>query len=292
VTPLPDQDLAAATRVGPHPWWVPTLFDATELRAALDVATSADRPETEVAVLRSGHGGVLGAQLLAQQVIAAESCLPGYRVHSMGLSFVGASSCLEPLSVSVAPLSAGRTVAHTSVTFIQAGKVVAQGPVQLEPDLEASPGRIPAGVSGDAAVDGPDLGTLERRALWPWPATAQTISSDGTLIQWARIDELASPREGRALIAFATESLTIPLAIDVRGDRAFGGRLRQAVTSHHVTFLASLEADRWHRHEVSVVDAEPPLVVGSGRVLDTMGRLAVLTRTSAVVDKTNVCLTI
>lgn len=276
-------DTSAVGASAAEPWWVPTLFDFDQLRDSLNLDIDTRLPDALVPVLSSGHGGVLGAQMLAQQVVAAESYFDGFAVLHSGLVFLRPSSCARPLRVSVRPLAQGRTVVQASVSYVQDGDIIAEGLVQLradevEPEHRGSDGPVEEPMHLPAS----ESASTTTRSLWPWPTTSQLVSDDGASSQWARVPSAVEGMESRALLAFATESISIPLAIDLRGERPFGGVLAQAVVSHRITYLAPFSAARWHRHVARIAGTRGRNVVGNSQVHDERGAVVATTETTAV----------
>jgi acyl-CoA thioesterase-2 len=263
----------------PHPAWVSTGFDIERLQAVLDVELHESALSAEVTSLPTAHGGVLGAQMLGQMVAACESSTPGKSVSTVTMHFLRASRWEEPLQIVAQRLSDGRRFSVLQVDFVQGDRQIARGEALLASDvqhlgpdvLENQPGPRPHGA----------------RALWPWDVDTSSPVEDEVDV-WARIPAASDEARGsRALIAFATESLTVPLAIDRCGLRSVGGQVPQAVVSHSVTYVSGLDVRRWHRHRSELVSHEGMLAVGRGEVLDEAGRRAVTTQTIATVDVQN-----
>jgi acyl-CoA thioesterase-2 len=263
----------------PHPAWVTTAFDLEDLQRVLDVQLVAGDSSTVVTSLPTAHGGVLGAQLLGQMVSACESASPGKSVSTLTMHFLRSSRWQDPLHVHARRLSDGRRFSVLQVDFTQGDRHIARGEALLSEAVSTSDWGHGADQTARRVGGG--------RALWPWDVD-DSSSGAGELDVWARIPSASGDaREGRALLAYATESLTIPLAIDRRGLRGVGGRVPQAVVSHSVSFASPLDVRQWHRHRSEVVSHGGTTVVGRGEVVDEGGRRAVLTHTIAMVDTKN-----
>lgn len=102
---------------------------------------------------------------------------------------------------------------------------------------------------------------------------------------WARIPiDSLTHRASRSLLAYATEPLTIPLAIDRHGMRECGGEIAQAVLAHSITFASAFDARNWHLHQPEIVGQQGQIVTGRGAVFDRWGRRIATTETAASVE--------
>lgn len=177
---------------GPAPYapaWVPTLFGLPDVLAVLDV-----RPGEPVASVPSGHGGMLGAQLLGQQVRLADRLAPGKRVQSLQTLFLRPGDAGRPLAVDVEQLQTGRSFASLTLTFRQGDVLVSRASALLtadEPDFLRRGAAPPPLPEGAAAV---------RRALLPWEARAVPTADPADLDLLLRVPEAgADPSLWRAL---------------------------------------------------------------------------------------------
>jgi acyl-CoA thioesterase-2 len=258
----------------PHPAWVSTSFTLAELLSCLDVSMDGST-QIEVHSIPSSHGGILGAQMLGQSVAACETATPGKVVMSLSMKFLRPSRCELPVRIGLRHLSNGRRFAVAEIDFEQEGRLVARGEVLLGP-----PSGDTAALEGDTAV----TGTPTARALWPWDVLYPADDPVGSAV-WARVPyDLLTPRASRSLLAYATEPLTVPLAIDGRGMRARGGEITQAVLAHSITFAAAFDARGWHLHRPEVVGGRGHVVTGRGVLLDGSGRCVATTETIASVE--------
>jgi len=229
--------------------------------------------------LPSAHGGVLGAQLLAQLVVMAERLHSGRRVLDLHVLFVRPGRFDRTLTARVAELSAGRSFASTRVTFEQEGAVVAHADVLLSSDE-------PEGASGWTAMatsPPPEGCEPVRRGLLPWDARWVPVGQDGASECWFRIEE-ASEDEAvwRALLAFTVEPLTVVHAIDMAGWAPIVDRLTAAVVSQTITFARPVDVRKWHRVRVEVPHLGGARVLGRGTVSDDAGVLGATYGVSAL----------
>lgn len=254
------------------PVWVPTLYDLPELLAVLDV-----RPGAPVRSLPSGHGGVLGAQLLGQQVLLAERLVPGKRVQSLQTLFVRPGQTGEPMTVDVEHLQAGRSFASLTLTFRQGDLLVSRASALLtvdEPDFLRRVAAAPALPPGAAPV---------RRALLPWEARAVPTADPAELDLLLRAPQVPDdPSLWRALVAFTSEVPAVQQVVDGLGVPVPDARLPGAVLSQTLTFLEPLDVRAWHRVRVVVPYVGNGRLLARGEVFDDAGRLAVTFATSGL----------
>lgn len=254
------------------PAWVPTLFDLPELLEVLDV-----HPGAPVRSVPSGHGGVLGAQLLAQQVRLAERLVPGKRVQSLQTLFVRPGRADRPLTVDVEHLQAGRSFASLTLTFRQDDVLVSRASALLtvqEPDFLRRIAAAPSLPPGAEPV---------RRALLPWEArvvpTAEPTDLDLLLRAPGVPDD---PSLWRALVAFTSEVPAVQQVVDGLEVEVPDARLPGAVLSQTLTFLEPLDVRDWHRVRVAVPYIGRSRLLARGEVFDAQGSLAVTFATSGL----------
>ncbi|WP_236706570.1 acyl-CoA thioesterase domain-containing protein, partial [Frankia sp. ACN1ag] len=159
-------DLAAADVAAARyePDWVQTLFTLPELLRVLDLTPAL--PTTAARCVPSGHGGVLGAQQLGQQVVLAERLASGKRLHTLQTVFIHGGRADLPLEIDVERLAGGRSVESFALSLRQGGDQLSRAQVMLTgdaPDLHRFDS--PAADLGRPADAEP-----VRRALLPWEA--------------------------------------------------------------------------------------------------------------------------
>lgn len=254
------------------PSWVPTLFGLAELLEVLDV-----RPGAPVRSVASGHGGVLGAQLLGQQVRLAERLVPGKRVQTLQTLFVRPGRADLPMTVDVEQLQTGRSFASLTLTFRQDDVLVSRAGVLLtadEPDFLRRVAAAPPVPDGAAAV---------RRALLPWEARALPTADPADLDLLLRAPDVPDdPSLWRALVAYTSEVPAVQQVVDGLGVRVPGARLPGAVLSQTLTFLEPLDARDWHRVRVVVPYVGGGRLLARGEVFDAGGSLAVTFATAGL----------
>ncbi len=254
------------------PAWVPTLFDLPALLAVLDV-----QPGEPVSSVPSGHGGVLGAQLLGQQVRLAERLVPGKRVQSLQTLFLRPGDAGRPMTVDVEHLQAGRSFASLTLTFRQGDVLVSRAGVLLtvpEADFLRRVATAPAPPAGVTPV---------RRALLPWEALTVPADDPADLDLLLRVAGVGDdPSLWRALIAFTSEVPAVQQVVDGLGVPVRDARLPGAVLSQTLTFLEPLDVREWHRVRVVVPWIGSGRLLGRGEVFDATGSLAATFATSGL----------
>jgi acyl-CoA thioesterase II len=254
------------------PAWVPTLFDLPELLAVLDV-----EPGAPVASVPSGHGGVLGAQLLGQQVRLAERLVPGKRVQSLQTLFVRTGRADRPMTVDVEHLQSGRSFASLTLTFRQDDVLVSRASALLtvdEPDFLRRVATAPPVPAGALPVS---------RALLPWEARAVPTADPAELDLLLRVTAAADdPSLWRALVAFTSEVPAVQQVVEGMGVAVPDARLPGAVLAQTLTFLEPLDVRDWHRVRVVVPHVGHGRLLARGEVFDAQGQLAVTFATSGL----------
>jgi hypothetical protein len=156
----------------------------------------------------------------------------------------------------------------------QEGRLVARGEAMLGPSPEE-------GVDGQEGVTPEPSGTPSARALWPWDVLDPPDHAAGAV--WSRVPlESLDARASRALLAYATEPLTVPLMIDRHGMRERGSEIPQSVLAHSITFGAAFDARQWHLHRPELVGHCGQVVTGRGEVLNGARRCVATTETVAM----------
>ncbi|AFR49440.1 acyl-CoA thioesterase [Gordonia sp. KTR9] len=261
---------AATTDVPYRPGWLPTLFDLDDLRRVLDVRFPPSGGRTAVDSVPSGHGGVLGSQLLAQQVVLAERSEPGKRVQSLQTQFVRGGRWNRPIDVEIIRHHSGRSFAFVALVFRQDGDVLTTASVMLTID-EADDFRRDVPPAEAKSVE---HASEVRRALIPW-AIRESVTADAADYEaWMRVPEARGDATlGRALIAHASEIPAIHSAVAARGIAVpAGGTVPGNILAHTVTFTAPSDLADWHRMSIANVFVGSGRQLGRGVVADAGGR--------------------
>ncbi|KJE23532.1 acyl-CoA thioesterase [Frankia torreyi] len=264
-------DLAAADVAAARyePDWVQTLFTLPELLRVLDLTPAL--PTTAARCVPSGHGGVLGAQQLGQQVVLAERLASGKRLHTLQTVFIHGGRADLPLEIDVERLAGGRSVESFALSLRQGGDQLSRAQVMLTgdaPDLHRFDS--PAADLGRPADAEP-----VRRALLPWEAAIMPRRAPRQLDLWTRIaDAPEDPTFWRALIAHTVETLAIADGM-LHGGIPLPPRaeLQAVVLTQTVTYLDDLDVRDWHLYRVHTPQAARGRILGRGELYGADGGL-------------------
>lgn len=189
---------------------------------------------------------MLGSQMLAQTVVAAERQVPGMAVQSMHTTFPRGGFADRPVDILVETVQSGRMLATVQVSFRQEGRENSRSLVMLtrdEPDFLRHATELPAGVPGPEECEPLPC------ALLPWDvrtaggagALAPDLAGPNRLDVWMRCPKAPGTTQmGRALVAHGAEGFLGPVAMrpypmaemERRGGRGTAVALNQTVTFH------------------------------------------------------------
>ncbi|WP_261566256.1 acyl-CoA thioesterase [Frankia gtarii] len=252
-----------------EPDWVRTLFTLPELLEVLDLTPTP--PTTSARSVPSGHGGVLGAQQLGQQVVLAERLAPGKRLHTLQTVFIRGGRADVALEIDVERLAAGRSVESFALSLRQGAEQLSRAQVMLtvdEPDFHRFDS--PATDVGRPADAEP-----VRRALLPWEAAVMPRRAPRQLDLWTRIPAAPDdPTIWRALVAHTVETLAIADGM-LNGGIALPPRaeLQAVVLTVTVTYLNDLDVRDWHLYRVQTPQAASGRILGRGELRGADGGL-------------------
>jgi len=197
----------------------------------------------------STHNVVFGGQLLAQSMVAALRGNDGKVVKTLHTVFARPASPEEPVELAVEPVHAGRSLASSTVTIGQGGRVCTRSLVLMsadEPDLIRHADRAPA---LQPPPPGGDSGDWEVRIVGDVDLSDSEAVGPPELEVWTRFpgapDDLAT---SQALLAFATDGFLIGTAMRPHAgvSQAQAHRtLSTGVLSHTITFHEPLAAGEW-----------------------------------------------
>ncbi len=266
MNPTAVEPIKMAPYGGSQAKWPLALEDVLD---ALDVQPEAARPGGSPVPLRnlpSSHGGILGAQLVGQQVVLAERLHPGKRLQSLQTLFVRSGTWNEPLEAHVEQLQQGRSFASVSLTFRQGQNLICKAQVLLTAD-EPDPARATM-----AALPGPDPqeATPVAVAILPWDTRLAAGETWQNHDLWMRMNGVPDDSTlWRALVAYSCEPTTLPLFIAAHGaaDRTHTALL----VAQTVTFFEDLDVRDWHLIRTEVPYSGGGRVHGRGQVLDSRG---------------------
>ncbi|MGW1997085.1 acyl-CoA thioesterase [Embleya sp. NPDC001921] len=188
----------------------------------------------------------LGAQVLAQTVVAAERVVPHMAVQTLQGVFPRAGDPAEPVEVRVERLHQGRSAAMLQVGFRQGGHEHYRAFVTLGvvgPELVRHADPLPAEVVGpeDCAELPVSMLPWEVRTVGGPAALDPDLAGPPCLDLWTRCTGVADTATmARAILAWSTEGFLGPVAlrpypraeIERRGGRAMSVALAQNITFH------------------------------------------------------------
>jgi acyl-CoA thioesterase len=277
-------DPAAGGASGPRyePNWVRTLFTLPDLLRVFDLTPAL--PTTSARCVPSGHGGVLGAQQLGQQVVLAERLAPGKRLHTLQTVFIRSGRADRPLEIAVERLAGGRSVESFVLSLRQGAEQLSRAQVMLTgdaPDYHRfdSPA-ADLGRPGDAEP--------VRRALLPWEAAIMPRRGPRQLDLWTRVaDAPDDPTIWRALIAHTIETVAIADGM-LNGGITLPPRseLQAVVLTATVTYLDDLDVRDWHLYRVHTPQAARGRILGRGELYGADGGLRAVFETVNLVRPT------
>jgi acyl-CoA thioesterase-2 len=285
-----------------HPALSRGLFDLDDLLDVLDIRV--DGAPVVLRCLESEHGGILGAQLLAQQVVLAERLLPGWRARALHTLFTLPGRNDRVLEVDVERLPGSQAFAALGLTFRQGKDVVSRAQVLLSADdhtpVPHQPGRSTIGppeVRRDAAAP-PARSRPMLCPLIPWEARVSPQVDSHDIELWLRVPPLSLPAGDdamvrRALLAHASVGTAPSRVVDSpepgRQDEHSGRGARDGpigndveIYSHTLTFTASIDVHEWHLMRTRPLIASGELVVCNGEFRGPEGDIGALFETVGI----------
>jgi acyl-CoA thioesterase II len=253
----------------------PTVDSLADVLAVLDLAGDVT-PPVPVRSLPNPAGIVLGAQQLAQQVVLAERLAPGKSVQTLHTVFPNPSRLDRPVDVDVEWLQSARTFANLTLTFRQHGVAVSRCDVLLGADGADFVRHEPARPEPWA---GPDGAAPAVHPMMPWEVRTAAGPEPFSLDLWQRVpDAPDDPTLARALAAYASEPLLVPLVLRAHAARGAGTvgpgeRLAASILAETVTFVEQLDARDWHLIRLTAPHAGRGRVLGRGELFRADGRL-------------------
>jgi acyl-CoA thioesterase len=265
--------------------------------------------------LDSSDGAIVGAQLLAQQVVLAERLFPGRRVHSAHTLFLRRGRNDRVLEVDVDRLLDVGECAALRLAFRQGGDLVAQAQVLLSAgeggghagrrgNARPAPGGAPGG-GLPAGVGPPEQARPVRPALIPWEARAVSgpspeVSGPSPELAelspevsglWLRVPSPPRPPSAgeaetlwRALLAHASEAPALAHAgPTAQAGPTAAGEGTITLRSHTLTFLDPIDVRDWHLMRIRVPSSGRGRTVCDGEFHGTDGRLAARFETVAAI---------
>jgi acyl-CoA thioesterase-2 len=232
---------------------------------------------------------VFGGQLLAQAVVGASATVTGKNIHSLHATFMRTGTPGAPLTIQVAHLRDGRSIATREVTVHEAGEPLLVGiasfaGLRSEPDLaltaphvappEETPllqtlvGEVP---SGRHWIEQPPA--VDLRLSEP-PSFLSGISADTPRSHWMRLPRTvgADHALNAALLAYASDFFLMDMVFRLHPQELGPGRANGFSLDHAIWFHRPVRFDAWHLHTQEAVALVGDRGLARGAIHDTDGR--------------------
>jgi acyl-CoA thioesterase-2 len=243
-----------------------TLSDYAALAAlrAVDGGFEAD-------TLSTWMGTLSGAQVMFQQIAAAESAEPAKRVLSLHTIFANGGHSGQPVSIDIETLQSGRSFASLSITVRQQQLVISRALALMTTDEDDYlRHQIPAPAATNWAS-----WPIDDSNWWPgWVRKSPDSSTASVKMRFGVSESTTDPTTGRGLVAVATEQggLFDGLMLLTEDSPIQEGRPASMVLTHTVTFVEPTDG------QSLVVTAVPSYAGhgranGSGHVTDDNGHM-------------------
>lgn len=195
-----------------------------------------------------GHGVVFGGQLMAQSIVAALAGQEGKLVKTLHTVFARAASEEQTVDIEVDPVARGRSLASSTVTISQEGRICTRSMVLLsadEPDVirhaDPGPSHPRPGAGSSSAWDVEVVGGVDVND----PGAVGPADLD----VWTRFGGAPEdPGVNQALLGFATDGFLIGTAMRPHagvGQAQAHKTLSTGVLGHTLTFHEPFWAGEW-----------------------------------------------
>jgi acyl-CoA thioesterase-2 len=232
---------------------------------------------------------VFGGQLLAQAVVGASATVTGKNIHSLHATFMRAGRPGAPLTIRVAPLRDGRSIATREVTVLQAGEplltaIASFATLRTEPDIaQAAPDVAPPeetpllqALVGEAPrgrhwVDQPPA--VDLRLPEP-PSFLSPITSDKPRSHWMRLPRSVGPDHSlnAALLAYGSDFFLMDMVFRLHPQELGPGRANGFSLDHAIWFHRPVRFDAWHLHTQEAIALVGDRGLARGAIHDADGR--------------------
>jgi len=259
------------------------LLTAVDLRPAGEGCftvepTSSGRPDR-----------VFGGQLLAQAVVGASRTVADKFIHSLHASFLRAGTPDAPLTIRVARLRDGRSIATREVALLEAGEPLLVAIASFcsffaEPDIVAVPMPDVAppeetplfqSLVGEAAagrhwIEQPPALDLRLHEL---PSFLTGVSADTARSLWMRLPRSVGKDHAlnAALLAYASDFFLMDMLFRLHPRRLGPGRANGFSLDHAIWFHRPVRFDTWHLHTQEAVALVGDRGLARGEIHDADG---------------------
>jgi acyl-CoA thioesterase len=198
-----------------------------------------------------GHGVVFGGQLLAQSIVAAMIGHDDKQVKTVHTVFARGGSSETFLDIAVQPIASGRSIASSSVTISQGGRICTQSIVLMstaEPDLISHADPSPA-IPPPPPAPGDEADGWQVRVVGGVDINDPEAVGPPELEVWSRFAGAPDdPVTNQALLSYATDGFLIGTAMRPHpgvGQAQAHKTLSTGVLSHTLTFHRPVAASAW-----------------------------------------------
>jgi acyl-CoA thioesterase-2 len=232
---------------------------------------------------------VFGGQLLAQAVVGASATVTDKNIHSLHATFVRAGTPGAPLTIQVAHLRDGRSIATREVTVLEAGKpllaaIASFATLRTEPDIAlaapdvAPPEETPLlqALVGEAAsgrhwVEQPPA--VDLRLPEP-PSFLSPITSDKPRSHWMRLPRSVGANHSlnAALLTYGSDFFLMDMIFRLHPQELGPGRANGFSLDHAIWFHRPVRFDAWHLHTQEAVALVGDRGMARGAIHDADGR--------------------
>jgi len=232
---------------------------------------------------------VFGGQLLAQAVVGASATVTDKNIHSLHATFMRTGTPGAPLTVEVAHLRDGRSIATREVTVLEAGEPLLVGiasfaglrsepdvalsaplvaPPEETPLLQTLVGEVP---SGRHWIEQPPA--VDLRLAEP-PSFLSGISADTPRSLWMRLPRTVGADHplNAALLAYASDFFLMDMVFRLHPQELGPGRANGFSLDHAIWFHRPVRFDAWHLHTQEAVALVGDRGLARGTIHDTDGR--------------------
>jgi acyl-CoA thioesterase-2 len=260
-----------------------------DLLAALDLHPLDDHRFTIEPSDITGASRVLGGRLLAQALVGASSTVVGKDVQSLHAAFVKAGTPGGALTVEVARLRDGGSMATREVAVLEQGEPLlvaiasfgtldpgheiappkpdAPSP-ELTPSLQDWAREVPGATHW---IDQPPAAELR---LPEAPSFLSGITESAARSHWMRLPRKVSEAHdlNAALLAYASDFFLMDMIFRVHPDTLGPGRANGFSLDHAIWFHRPVRFDDWHLHTQEVVALVGDRGLARGTIHDARGR--------------------
>jgi len=260
-----------------------------DLLAVLDLRPRGEDAFTVEAARAGPTDRVFGGQLLAQAVTGASATVTGKDIHSLHATFLRAGTPGAPLTIQVARLRDGRSIATREVTVLEGGEsllvaIASFATLGAGPDVTwpappvAPPDETPllqalVGEGGNARrwVEQPPAVQLRMPEA---PSFMRTVSSDKPRSHWMRLPRSVGADHARnaALLAYASDFFLMDMLFRLHPQDLGPGQTNGFSLDHAVWFHRPVRFDTWHLHTQEAVALVGDRGLARGAIHDAEGR--------------------